>query len=77
MKIANDFQFKIYFYNYLAASDMVPDCIEIEYYENKLKDYLMYHGFKSFIRNENNCIVSYIYRDFDELLQFYQKYGDI
>ena len=77
MKISCDAQFKQYFYNYLASSDMVPDCIEVEYYESILKDYLLCHGVRIFVRDDHGITRAHECRDFDELMLFYNKYGEI
>ena len=77
MKISCDAQFKQYFYNYLAASDMLPDCIEVEYYERILKDYLLCHGVRIYVRDEREITRAHECRDFDELMLFYNKFGQI
>ena len=54
--IKNDYQFKIYFYNYLALTYLDPEAAIIDKLEASLKNYLMYHGYKSFIRDDN-CVL--------------------
>ena len=75
--IKNDYQFKIYFYNYLALVYLDPEVEIIDKYEECLKKYLMYHGYKSFIRDDNGAIKSYVYNDLNVLMEFYLKYGEI
>ena len=75
--IKNDYQFKIYFYNYLALTYLDPEAEIIDKLEEALKNYLMYHGYKSFIRDDNCVLKSYVYHDLNELMEFYLKYGEI
>jgi len=74
--IKNDFQFKIYFYIYLALVYLDPEAEIIDKLEEALKKYLMYHGFLSFIR-DNGVLKKYDYHDLNELMEFYLKYGEI
>lgn len=75
--IKNDYQFRVYFYHYLALVYLEPDADLIDKYEEVLKKYLMYHGYTSFIRDDNGVLKSYVYHDLNELMEFYLKYGEI
>ena len=75
--IKNDYQFKICFYSYIMNINFESDDELINSLEKCLKDYLMYHGFKSFIRDNDEVLKCYIYHDLDDLMYFYKKYGEI
>lgn len=75
--IRNDYQFKIYFYNWVAAANMVPDAVELSYYEDWLKKYLMSPGFHSYIIDDYQITKSVLVHDFNQLYEIYLKYGQI
>ena len=74
MRISCDAQFKQYFYLYLLN---FYDEYNMEQLEKFLKDYLMCHGVRIFIRDEHQITRAREVRDFDELMLFYNKYGEI
>lgn len=74
MRISCDAQFKQYFYLYLLDFN---DEYNMEVLERIMKDYLMLHGVKVVVRDEHGISKLLEIRDFDKLMLFYNKYGQI
>lgn len=74
MRISCDEQFRQYFYLYLLDFN---DEYNMQQLEKVMKDYLMCHGVRVHCRDDHGITRAHEVRDFDYLMLFYNKYGQI